>query len=490
MEILAKTVQPRRALAMTTRHVAKFPELTIAAHSAPTQRQGQIAPMLVILIAVLIAFTGIVLDGGRIQFEKRHMQLAADAAAMGGAHELVLGSTGNAIRDAARDDSELNGFKHHDNNAGNADSMNISVQVNNPPLGGAKVGNNNFVEVIITRNYPTTFMLVLGIEQASVRARAVAGMENYGEGCVLALNPTEGRALQVNGTATLDASCGVQVNSNDLTEAIRTVGGGVLDARPAGIASYGGVDCAGCIPAATTGVPPARDWLAHVPDPTVPNTVTTVYDVTDPNNPIAMPAISMGSFTDADAVWDFHPGLYTGSTGGNKKNAWDISGGTFNLYPGIYFLDSGFKVTSQTVFRSVGTDGLPGSPGEGVMFYNTTTGDPTKTNSWNAIDFVGGGNTVLNPMTSGPYKGILFFEGRNSPKLNPGHRIHGNVGAELNGFLYFSKGHLDYAGTTATGGWTGIIADTIRVTGNATLSSNFIENSNNETLLRTAMLVE
>jgi hypothetical protein len=442
--------------------------------------------MLVILIAVLLAFTGIVLDGGRIQFEKRHMQLAADAAAMGGAHELILGSTGNAIRDAARDDSELNGFKHHDNNGGNANSMNISVQVNNPPLSGAKVGDDSFVEVIISRNYPTTFLLVLGIERALVRARAVAGIESYGEGCVLALNPTEGNAIEVNGGGMLDAGCGVQVNSNDPTRAIRTTGGGTIDARPSGIAVYGGATGTGFFPTPVTGAPPVRDWLAHIPEPTLPNAVTTVYEVGgDPNGE---PALGLGI---TGGEWNFHPGLYTGSTGnGNKKHGFDISGGIINLYPGIYFLDSGFKVTSQTVFRSVGTDGLPGGPGEGVMFYNTTTGDPTKAKSWNEIDFTGGGSTVLNPMTSGTYKGILMFESRSSPKLNPGHRVHGNVGAEMNGFLYFSKGHLDYAGTTSTDGWTGIIADTINVAGNAFLSNNFVPNSDGETPLRTAMLVE
>ncbi len=159
-------------------------------------------------------------------------------------------------------------------------------------------------------------------------------------------------------------------------------------------------------------------------------------------------------------------------------------------YPGIYFLDSGMQISSSTRLRSVGTNGLPGGPGEGVMFYNMTTSDPTSTHSWNEIDVTASADLILNPMTTGPYKGILFFEGRNSPKLNPGHRIAGNLTATINGILYFSKGHLDYAGSTATGGWTGIIADTIHVTGNATLSNNFLVDSDGETPFRTALLVE
>lgn len=480
---------------MTAVDVAKSFRPSTAALSGPAQSRGQIAPMLVIVIGVLFGFAGLVLDGGRMQFEKRHMQLAADAAAMGAAHEMVAGKTGQDIIDAAREDAALNKFVHYsapdpqDPNPPPAPDMPTNVAVNNPPLGGNHIGDANYVEVVITKEYPTTFMRVIGIEKAPVLARAVAGMENYGEGCVLALNPTANWALQVTGGATLDSGCGVQVNSNDPTWAIRTTGGGVIDARPAGIAVYGGESCSGCLPAATTGAPPMRDWLAHVPEPTVPGSVTTVYDVTDPNNPISTSALGLRI---TGGTWNLHPGLYTGSTGnGNKKHGMDISGGTINLYPGIYFLDSGMKVTSQTVFRTVGTDGQPGGPNEGVMLYNTTTAsNPALAKSWNEIDFTGGGNTNLKAMTSGPYKGILFFEGRNSPKLNPGHKIHGNVGATFTGFLYFSKGHLDYAGTTATGGWTGIIADTIHVTGNATLSNNFSANSDGETLLRTALLVE
>ena len=217
--------------------VAKSPRLAIAVNSVRAQRHGQIAPLLVILVAVLFGAAGLVLDGGRIQFAKRHMQLAADAAAMGGAHELMLGQTGRAVIDAARDDAELNSFKHQnsdDNNTGGGNTK-TTVAVNNPPLSGPRAGDSGFVEVIITKDYPTTFMRIMGVERAPVLARAVAGLVNYGEGCVLALNPTQADALQVNGGALLDAGCGVHVNSNEPISALLSNGGGSIDARPAGI---------------------------------------------------------------------------------------------------------------------------------------------------------------------------------------------------------------------------------------------------------------
>ena len=479
---------------MTTVNVAESTRLSMTVNSVAAQRRGQIAPMLVIIIAVLFGFAGIVLDGGRMQFEKRAMQLAADAAAMGGAHELVAGSTGQDIVNAARDDSELNGFTHNSNDQNNnSDQTKIKVEVNNPPLSGPRAGDNDFVEVIIRKNYLATFMRVLGIEKAPVRARAVAGMENYGEACVLALNPTTQGAMTLNGVPILDSGCGVQVNS-DNPQALISNGGSVIDARPAGIAVYGqsiGHGCPGScyFPAPVNNVPPANDWLAHVPDPTVPANPTTVYDVSDPANPIAVTASALNI---SNGTWNLFPGLYQGSTGaGNKVAGLVVSGGTINLYPGIYFLDSGMRIAGGAIFRTVGTDGNPGGPGEGVMFYTTTTHpNPALPIAWNTIDIAGTVQANLKPPTSGTYKGILFFEDRTAPPLNPGHFIAGTADATYDGLLYFSKNNINYTGTSSTGGWTGIIADTITISGTTTLSNNFLVDSDGETPFRTAMLVE
>ncbi|MDA1314876.1 MAG: pilus assembly protein TadG-related protein [Acidobacteria bacterium] len=483
---------------MTAVDVAKSFRPSTAALSGPAQSRGQIAPMLVIVIGVLFGFAGLVLDGGRMQFEKRHMQLAADAAAVGAAHEMVAGKTGQDIIDAARDDAALNKFVHYsapdpqDPNPPPTPDMPTNVAVNNPPLGGNHIGDANYVEVVITKEYPTTFMRVIGIEKAPVLARAVAGMENYGEGCVLALNPTARGALTLNGTPILDSGCGVQVNSND-NQALIANGGAIVDARPAGIGVYGHAVANGCsgncfFPAPAEQAPPTRDWLAHVPEPTAPGGVTTVYDVTDPNNPIS---VSTAALDISNGTWNLHPGLYQGSTGnGNKVDGIRITGGTINLYPGIYFLDSGMQIAGNTIIQTVGTNGQPGGPDEGVMFYNMTTGDPTRVNAWNSISIAGTVQANLKPTTVGTYKGILFFEARNAANLNPGHSIAGTADATYDGVLYFSRNNVNYTGTSTTGGWTAIIADTITISGTTTLSNNFLLDADNETPFRTAMLVE
>ncbi|HEY7616203.1 MAG TPA: pilus assembly protein TadG-related protein, partial [Terriglobales bacterium] len=44
-------------------------------------------------MVVLGGFAGLVFDGGMLYYEKRRMQSAADAGAMGGAWEIVRGHT-------------------------------------------------------------------------------------------------------------------------------------------------------------------------------------------------------------------------------------------------------------------------------------------------------------------------------------------------------------------------------------------------------------
>ena len=64
------------------------------AGSARNSRRGIALPMMAILFAVLLAFMGLVLDGGHIYFQKRRMQFAADAGSYAGAQEVMRRNTG------------------------------------------------------------------------------------------------------------------------------------------------------------------------------------------------------------------------------------------------------------------------------------------------------------------------------------------------------------------------------------------------------------
>ena len=88
-------------------------------------QRGVALIMTAVMFAVLLGFMGLVLDGGRLYYEKRSMQIAADAGAMGGAHELWRRHSdyGTQVRPAVVNDTGLNGYT----------TGNSTITVNTPP---------------------------------------------------------------------------------------------------------------------------------------------------------------------------------------------------------------------------------------------------------------------------------------------------------------------------------------------------------------------
>jgi hypothetical protein len=377
-----------------------------------------------LLLPVLLAMTGLVLDGGAVYQTKRRLQTAADAGAMGGAHELWRGNTTGAP-DAARSDVGLNGYT----------DANSSIMVNYPPASGPRGGDPGFVEVIVSQRVPTFLLRILNREFTTVRARAVAGLVRGAGGCVMALDPSQRGALTVQGTSVLTSGCGVMVNSSD-EQAIVANGGGCIYAGEIGVAggyrAAGSLDCLS--PTPTSGVPPALDPMAWIAAPSLPSSRTAT------------------NFSHSEGDVTLFPGVY--------YNGIEISGGTVIFQPGIYILDGGgFRASGNAVLR-----------GDGVLFYNTNTGGPGR---WGEIDIAGTVQSDLVAPDDGPYEGILFWNDCKSPDRNPGSRVTGTADSRFVGALYFPSTHLIYSGTSATAAWTILIADTITIEGNAVVENDF-----------------
>src|SRR5439155_975823 len=87
------------------------------------------------------------------------------------------------------------------------------VTINHPPSSGYYAGNPGFVEAIISQPRPTLFMGILGFQRATVSTLAIAGAQP-GTACIYALDPAAASAFNVNGGATVTASCGIVDESN------------------------------------------------------------------------------------------------------------------------------------------------------------------------------------------------------------------------------------------------------------------------------------
>jgi uncharacterized membrane protein len=111
-----------------------------------------------LMVFVVLGFTGLAIDAGYLQWQRRLMQSAADAAAMGALREMELGRTNTAPTNdltlAAQNDAALNGFTNGTNG--------VTVTLNNPPASGTFSGVNTAAQAVISRSYPTFFMRTLG----------------------------------------------------------------------------------------------------------------------------------------------------------------------------------------------------------------------------------------------------------------------------------------------------------------------------------------
>jgi hypothetical protein len=314
--------------------------------------------------------------------------------------------------------------------------------VNAPPASGPKTGDTNFVEVIISHPQDTWFMRALNYNSITVKARAVAGIGNTGNGCVYTLNrdtSNQNNGFSANGTTNSNFSCGVFSNAN-----FRTTGGACVVTPTANyVGSYSNSDNSGnCGPAGITqGVPIVDPLAGRFSIPSHSTCTATNFRVNN-GTTVTIPT-----------------GTYCGgiSIGGSVQNV-IFSSGEFIL------VDGGLSVNGSATIS-----------GSGVTFFNTYT----QMNKYGAITLNGSGTVNLSAPTSGTYKGLLFYQ---DPTVtwasNNDSKITGGANSVFDGIIYFPSTDLTYSGnssTTANGtdGYTMLIGYDVKIAGTAQINSDY-----------------
>ena len=396
------------------------------------KNSGAVAIVVALLLPVLIGMLGLVLDLGFAFHYRRTMQTAADAGAYAGAIA-ILHDEDSLVNTKALYDAAKNGF-----DGSNGETRTI----NRPPASGDFAGNNMFVEMIISEQMNTYFMPVLGINDMTVRTRAVAGVM-AGPGCIYVLNGTANKAFEVSSLSTVLApDCGIEVSSCD-AEALSVTSGSTL--TTAGIDVCGQANTSGSVvtpePATETcdGNPCDRgeDPLAYLPDPTVPSTCDHTEFL----------ASSLGGVGNR---YQIYPGSYCGGISIE-------SGSHVNFNPGVYYLRGG-KVAGLNIGSNSTATGF------GVSFYNTDYNSdypymPIEIQSNSRVEFKAPSGTGTD------FDGILFWQDRNiSGDYN--NKIESDTSSYYEGTLYFSTQHLMFHSNTIgdnAAGWTLIVVDTLEV---------------------------
>ena len=412
-------------------------------------QSGVSAILMALLLPMILGMMGLSVDVGVWYLEKRGLQTMADAAALAGGSELANGSSTAIINSVATAGATRNEF----------DSSSDSITINNPPLSGPNTGNSGSIEIIISRQMPlfftAAFFKLVGsaTEQFNATARAVVNTEFVEEFCILGLDTTATRAVDVTGTATLD--CGIAVNSS---------AGNALNIGGNGVVTVTSVSTVGDVNINGGGI---------LDSDAAPRSGTTIDD---PYSDLEIPPFAAGE-CDAGSLGGGDTG--TTVTGVETINASDFggvmtlcggltvnAGGILTLGPGVYIIDQGdFKINGGgSVF------------GEGVTIILTSSGADNKIGN---VAVNGGADIELSAPTDDPagapgYSGVLFYQDRNVSSSSSKSNFF-NGGAELNleGALYFPEQSLDFSGGADVGdGCTQLVAKTVSIAGEANLETN------------------
>ena len=417
-------------------------------------QHGAIIVVTAIVFPVLLAFTALSLDVGRMYDWKRRQKAATIAAAMGASHEMFrqsqvsLADATVAAELAAIEDAKRNNFDDADAN------RSITVTVNIPPTSGNYLGDPDFVEVFIEEVVPSYFARVFGQETVTIRSRNVAGFSRYADACVIALEPTATESFVASGTPTLDADCGIAVNSTDEEAMVTNGQPSCVIATVIGVTGgYSNRSNTPCIDPYPIQTPPIVDPLSHL----------TPIVLSNAGGCIVNTQITGGTHT-------LSPGRYCGTPekedGVNEyRPAIKISGGTVTFEPGLYILDVGIDITGNAVIR-----------GTGVTFYNTNQQEEYKGNkdAWVTMSIEGTVDFQVYAPTEGDYTGVLFWEDSAAPEwdfwIPDERRFHyfgGNQTSVFGGAVYTPSSQIRWAGNGDAADWTMVIADTIKIVGNA-----------------------
>ncbi|MGE5149431.1 MAG: pilus assembly protein TadG-related protein [Rhodospirillaceae bacterium] len=346
-------------------------------------------------------------------YKHQKLQAAADAAAYAGALEVINGSDSATIIDAATKSATSNGWL----------AASGTITVHNPPTSGPNQVNQA-VEVILTQNEPRFFTAVFTNQQVVLKRRAVAEYQTAADACVVALNKTASRAINVTGSASMNlAGCDVASNSN-ASDSLYTWGSSNVHADCAlavgQIANNGAMTLSFC-PGGLNGVQTVDDPFANVPTPTVPG-----------------PCISQQSYNGAS----LQPGYYC--NGITLK-------GSDTLAPGLYYVaGNNFTISANAQVS-----------GSGVTIYTAGT---------SRVNMTANSDVQLSAPTTGDYSGILFM-GDRSNTGGTSNIFTGDTASRLTGNLYFATQAVSYLGNfTGINGCTYVVADTVTWSGSATFS--------------------
>jgi Putative Flp pilus-assembly TadE/G-like len=342
----------------------------------PSQR-GQILPLIAAMLGVLMGFGGIAVDVGYLKYQQQSQQNATDAAALGGAQQLVRSSCVNAsaAQTGALIDAATNGFP----NGGS-----VAVTPNSPPSSGHFAGNACAIAVNITTHHVSTyFSRLFGYPGGmTVTTQATAVVSANSASCIYILSPTV--STNINGANIQAPGCAIAINDT------ANFNGATVKAPFIGYAGKAPNENGATFPLAS-------------PAPMLP--------VADPCPEIPGCAYLTANPPSTSDCQSFNGNGWSGQLRAGCYSNLNLNGAHATMN-GLYVLTGSTNFNGATM------------TGSNVTFYVASGA--------NAPNFNGVSNATLAPPSSGNYTGVLYYQvptNSNSPNFN-------GVGVNLSGLLY------------------------------------------------------
>ena len=188
-----------------------------------TGSRGAALPLVAILLAALMGFAGLAVDVGFLEYQQQLQQGATDAAAIGGAQQLLYSQCPNSSTATAAADLDAL-------NDGFGSGGNRTVTVSNPPSSGPYAGNPCAVSVsIASQKTSAWFSRLFGFSQGGAETTSAVALASFNNnGCIYLLSTTSQSDMS---NADINASaCSVMMNDT------ANMSNGTVDAQKIGYA--------------------------------------------------------------------------------------------------------------------------------------------------------------------------------------------------------------------------------------------------------------
>ena len=404
------------------------------------KERGQAIVLMILTIIGLLGFAAVALDGGNIYTEQRRAQAAADNAVIAAAFQRMSNvSDPNTLRQAALTSALQNGY--------NNDAADNWVEFNTPPTRAPYAGQNNYFEIVITREVPTVLahFVYRGPWQVTVHAVAKAVLTDnpipYSGQAIMSVSPSTCQALWFHGTGNLDVS-GAGIFSNS--------------------------ECAGTGPSSSAGVANGHGSV-NIIDGNFGVAGTNIYQggssqITSNLNPVTaenQPALP--GPTDLPVPTDEECGPNRTVPGGNSKtldpgtyaSTFGVgSNDTVYLRQGIYCFGGGWDKIQGDLSTELNDNGVQDA-NEGVLLYFYSSNEPL-------IDITAQAAIVLWALDSGTWKGMLMY----APEACGDVEINGGGDSKVTGTIYTPCSDVQINGNSGTFALESqIIANTVDIAG-------------------------